>query len=75
MSKRPTKKAAKWKVGNRVRIIGKIVGIDKDTDEAQVQLEGDYAHRWIDLKALRPAVELFACSPKKKPTTKGAKKK
>ena len=77
MSKRATKKAGKWKpkVGDKVRMTGEIIDIDRVMREAKVSIECDDCARWIELKALRPAVEVFAWSPKKQPTTKGAKKK
>ena len=84
MSKRATKKAAKkapaFSKGQRVKMVGKIVEIESNPDGSQhgchVQWDGEDAPPlWHPVAALRPAVELFAWSPKKQPTTKGAKKK
>ncbi len=76
MSKRATKKAGKkWKVGDRVRVTGEIKFVLKSKQCAVVSVDGDTHSHFVDYKALRPAVELFAWEPKKKHTTKGAKKK
>ncbi len=77
MSKRATKKAAKWvpKVGDRVRMTGKVTAVWSKLDACDVKFENETTWHYVASSALRPAVELFAWKPEKKHTTKGAKKK
>jgi hypothetical protein len=77
MSKRATKKAAKWvpKVGDKVTMKGTVTSYSKLGKCFVVDIEDDGHLHYVDTAALRPAVEVFAWSPKKQPTTKGAKKK
>jgi hypothetical protein len=76
MSKRPTKKAGKkWKVGDRVSVTGEITFVIKSKRCVMVSVDGDTHSHFVDYPALRPAVEVFAWKPEKKPTPKGAKKK
>jgi hypothetical protein len=70
------KKAGKWKpkVGDKVRMTGEIIDIDRVMREAKVSIECDDCARWIELKALRPAVEVFAWKPEKVAKKKAGKK-
>jgi hypothetical protein len=81
MSKRPTKKAAKkapaFSNGQRVKMVGKIVEIESNPDGSQhgcwVQWDGDN-QTYHQMKALRPAVEVFAWKPEKVAKKKAGKK-